>query len=106
MQRSKSTSEPAPKPASRSGLKKAVKGAKRPRLPSSPTVGKIHPKGTLFFREAVGIAADDADIECFEMAVGVGDRSPITRSAKTGNWWVLDWQTMIRLALAAGIDEE
>lgn len=67
--------------------------------------GKIHPKNTLFLREAVG-EAEDGDGNKYEATTVVGRSTPLIKSLKTGKYFSLDWEDIIHLAKEAGINKE
>ncbi|MGB6053777.1 MAG: hypothetical protein WBG17_00910 [Burkholderiaceae bacterium] len=66
------------------------------------SVGKIHPKNTLFMHVHCGTASDGEGQE-YDLATGLGGGLYIF-SKTTGKTWALDWQEALRLAVDAGID--
>lgn len=69
------------------------------------TVGTIHNKDSLFLRIDGG-TADSPQTGKFELAVNMGSSTPIIRSERTGKWFSLSWEDIIRLGIDAGILEE
>ncbi len=67
--------------------------------------GKIHPPKTLFFRQAVGTVTDNESNE-YDCTLNMGGVHPIVCSKKTGKWFTLGWDDIVRLAVKAGIDKE
>jgi hypothetical protein len=69
------------------------------------TIGKVHPKEKLFLRQFVGTAKDGEGRD-YEMALNMAGFHPVIQSKKTGKYFVLGWDDIIRLAIGAGIDNE
>ena len=70
------------------------------------TFGIVTSKQTLFLRQHVGTANDDEQSIEYEMSTNVGNGQPIIRSSKSGRFWTVGWQELVRAAVAAGIDED
>lgn len=68
------------------------------------SLGKILPEGTMILREEIGHASQE-DGTVYEVCVSLGNRTPLIRNNKTGKWFQLDWQDIIELAKANGVDE-
>jgi len=68
------------------------------------TLGKIHPKRTMFFRVHVGTAKNSQG--SYEMATNAGDSAPIVESKKTGKWFTLSWEDIMNMAKDADIDKK
>lgn len=66
-------------------------------------IGTIHDKNTLFMRTECGEATDNTGGN-YELSTNFGGGLPIVRNSKTGKWFTLNWQDIIGLAKAAGID--
>jgi hypothetical protein len=65
------------------------------------THGKIKPENILFLREAMGTANDDG--EEYELSINALKGTPIVESKRTGKQWYIEWEELIRMAIAAGI---
>lgn len=68
-------------------------------------IGKLLPSKTLVLRVHVG-EAKDGESRAYEMTISATSSEPIVRSQKSGRWFVLPWQDILRLAVEAGVDEE
>lgn len=66
--------------------------------------GKLHASKTMWLRQHVGDAKSDDGFK-YEMAVNVAGLHPIVHSGQSGRWFTLNWQDIINLAVAAGIDK-
>lgn len=66
--------------------------------------GKIHPKRTMFLRNAVGEIKDEEGNK-YECTTNCGGLHPIIHSEQTGKWFTLSWADIVRLAIVAGIDK-
>lgn len=66
--------------------------------------GTIYPKETIFFREAAGTCVSTDDVVEYELTTAIGAGSPIVRSSKTGKWFTLCWDEIVKMAVDAGID--
>ena len=76
---------------------------KPPRSKDKAPAGKIHPPRTLLLRQHVGTAT--AGRLCnYEMATALNG-TPIIKSLQTGKWYTLPWESIINLAVEAGIDQ-
>lgn len=67
------------------------------------TIGQILPVRSLLARIAHGSATQGNNR--YEIAVGWLNGAPMIQSKQTGKWFVLDWQTIVKLAQRAGIDK-
>jgi hypothetical protein len=82
-----------------------AKSTRRPapiRSSDGVCVGTIMPPRTMLLRVHCGEA------ECGKLKYRLYTNiagSPIVHSAQTGKWFTLSWQTIIDLAVKAGIDE-
>jgi hypothetical protein len=65
------------------------------------TAGELHDNGALFLRMSCGTAKGDDSGE-LELSTTMSG-SPIVRSEKTGHWFTLSWQDIVRLAVARGV---
>ena len=66
-------------------------------------VGEIHPKRTFFMRQYIG-TANDGDMS-WEMSI-LMNGVPCVQSNQTGQWFTLDWELIVDMARALGIDEQ
>lgn len=69
------------------------------------TIGKIHPRGTIFLRRSYGKASDPRTDRDYDLDGSTGGLPMIT-SGRTGKIWSISWDELIDLAVAAGIDRE
>jgi len=69
-------------------------------------IGMIYPKDTLIMRNHVGDAKGADGEIVFEMSTNTFSGTPLIRHLKSGKYFSIDWQNMIDLAVAAGIDKE
>lgn len=67
-------------------------------------VGQIDAPGSFFMREARG-DAKAADGTVYELNTHLSG-APLVRSSKTGKFFSLSWQDVLRLAIEAGIDRD
>lgn len=65
--------------------------------------GKLLPPETLILRTAAGTADMKDGSASYELSNCI-DGSPIIRNEQTGRWWVMNWQQLLTLARAAGVD--
>ena len=65
----------------------------------------IEPKDTLVFRQGIGTAEDPDNGNKYEMSL-CNMTMPCLRSEKTGKWFVINWQEIVKAAVSSGIDEE
>ena len=65
----------------------------------------IEPKDTLVFRQGIGTAEDPESGNKYEMSL-CNMMMPCIRSEKTGKWFVINWQALVKAAVSSGIDEE
>lgn len=68
-------------------------------------IGKIHPRKTMFFRQAVGTIKDDEGNE-YGATFNMGGMHPIIESKQTGKWFTLSWDDIVKLAIKAGVDKK
>lgn len=88
-------------------MAKAKEQAPPPFTPGKNGFGKLYDGNTLFLRLDVGKAAHkDTNETAYEFSVNVAGYHPIIRSAKTGKWFTLSWDDILKLAQEAGIDAE
>lgn len=66
-------------------------------------MGIIHPKDTLFLRQAIGSATLNGIKYDLDMTVS---GFPLIRSEKTGKWFSVSWEALIKQAIDEGINEE
>lgn len=66
-------------------------------------LGKLIPASTLLMRVNVGSAT--LGDNTYEMTTSVNNSAPIIRSEQTGKYYCLDWESILRVAVLAGIDE-
>lgn len=64
----------------------------------------IHPERTMFLRVHVGTATGNNDESSFEMSLANGT-NPLIESKQSGRWAAFDWELLLTLALAAGLDD-
>lgn len=67
------------------------------------STGTIHESNTLFFRIEAGTATSPEGNK-YELSIGVSGNAPIVHSNKSGQWFTLTWNQIIRMAIEAGID--
>ncbi|EGY52028.1 hypothetical protein [Neisseria shayeganii] len=67
------------------------------------TYGRILPAGNWFLRAMVG--KGDIGGMKYQMLITINSE-PIIESEATGKRFLLDWEDIVRLAQAAGIDEQ
>ena len=66
--------------------------------------GRLH-KGAFFLRQEAGAAEDD-DGNKYEMSVNMAGATPMIMSQQTGYVFALSWKEILKMAIAAGIDDE
>lgn len=66
--------------------------------------GTLHTGKTMWLRQAIGTCKSGNGLE-YDMDVNLGAYHPIIRSKKSGRWWTINWEQLVRMAIAAGIDE-
>ncbi|PAT41186.1 hypothetical protein CK623_02795 [Vandammella animalimorsus] len=64
-------------------------------------IGTIHSRDSAFLRMACGDAK--APGVTYELNTGING-APLIRSGKTGKWFSVSWEELLRLAIDAGID--
>ena len=71
--------------------------------PTKP-IGEILGPDAMFFRVSCGEAKNPSTGVTYELNTSVGG-APIVRSGRSGKWFVLHWDDILKLACNAGIDE-
>lgn len=69
------------------------------------TIGEIHPRKTMFFRQTVGTIKDDEGNE-YDATFNMGGLHSIIESKQTGKWFTLSWADIVKLAIEAGVDKK
>jgi hypothetical protein len=76
---------------------------KKPKEVKVKIAAKVHEKGTLFFRLAVGTATtgEGKDKRKYEMSLNMGGNHPIIRLSD-GRWVTFSWNALLNAAERAG----
>jgi hypothetical protein len=82
---------------------KAAKKTQREPVRGKDGIGDVYPDA-FFLRIHAGEAKGEDGSE-YELSVTAAGHMPLVRSGKTGRCFSIGWQELIRLAIAAGVDE-
>lgn len=83
--------------------RKPLLRANRDPVDGKAGIGVVYPDA-LILRISAGEAHDD-DGNTYEMSVTANGHAPLVRSGKTGRCFSIGWHELIKLAVAAGVDE-
>jgi hypothetical protein len=79
-------------------------GVKKRKLVHPFPLGQVHDHSLNPVRQVLGQAANpQAPQKTFEISIG-GNGAPVIQSNQTGNFWIIGWDTLIKLALAEGVE--
>lgn len=70
-----------------------------------PDYGEIMPEGTLIMRQSIGTFQNEDGEDAYKAETTMTG-VPLIHSKKTGKYFALQWQDILKLARKAGIDDE
>ena len=64
--------------------------------------GKIHPRKSIFLHTSAGTA--EAEGDKFNLLINL-DGTPMIGHPRTGQHWTIDWESLVKMAVEAGLCE-